>query len=182
MNELIKNKTAFKSFLLSLVAALTLSVILPGFTTKASANPINLTKNDLYSNEEVVTEQDLFEESLQANPNFLIELERAKFSYQMEINKQPKDEISTAGVITAPLKALKALGVTVKHGGTALSWLLKPFSKKYSVLIKKHSRHISNVLAKPENNTKAYIQAQLVKAGVPKSDAVTIVYWIFMVL
>lgn len=180
MNQLIRTNKAFKSLLLALAATLTLSLILPGFATKASAS--NLTDNDLYSNEEPVTEEDLLKESLQANPDFLVELERAKFLYKMEMNQQGQNEIGTQGVVTAPLKALKALGLTVKHGGTALSWLLKPFSKKYGVLVKKHSRHISNVLAKPENNTKAYIKKQLIKAGVPRSDASTVVYWIFMVL
>ncbi|MGG0644951.1 hypothetical protein ABE021_13595 [Sporosarcina gallistercoris] len=177
MNTLLKNKTAFTSIIFSLIAMLTLSVILPGFATKASASSIEST-----GNEALVTDLNLLQESLEDNPNFLADLEKAKGLYYSSIGLTYKDEVQARGVVTAPLKALKALGVTVKHGGTALSWLLKPFSKKYSVLVKRYSRQISNVLAKPENGSKAYIEKQLIKAGVPKSDAKTLVYWIFMVV
>ncbi|MBA4537265.1 hypothetical protein H1Z61_08945 [Bacillus aquiflavi] len=70
----------------------------------------------------------------------------------------------------------------MKHGGNTLSWLLKPFSKKVSVIVKRNSRKIARVLEKPEKATKSYIKSKLIKAGVKKSDAETIVFWIFMVI
>lgn len=183
MNTLLKNKLVFKSIVLSFVTMLALSLILPSYTIKANASSIDLTNNNnLTSDKENLTDFHLLKESLADNPNFANDLEEARTLFQLEVQNQYGDDVYANGVVTAPLKALKALGATIKHGGTALSWLLKPFNKKYSVLIKKYSRQISNVLAKPENGTKAYIQNQLIKAGVPKSDAITIVYWIFIVL
>lgn len=179
----MKNKVAFQSIILSFVTMLALSLILPSFATKASASSIDLTDdNNLPSDETTPTDIELLKENLASNPNFASDLEEARNLFQLEVQNQYGDDIYTNGVVTAPLKALKALGATIKHGGTALSWILKPFSKKYSVLIKKHSRKISNVLAKPENGAKSYIQKQLISAGIPKSDAITIVHWIFIVL
>lgn len=120
------------------------------------------------------------QENLAENPNFSSELEDARNVLQSQIVHE--DGIVTYGAAGGSLKALKALGLTIKHGGTALSWLLKPFNKKYGVLVKKHSRKISNALAKPEKATKSYLENKLIKAGVPKSDAKTIVYWILIVI
>ncbi|MCL7545643.1 hypothetical protein M8384_14845, partial [Staphylococcus aureus] len=86
------------------------------------------------------------------------------------------------GPIGATLKAIKALSPSLRHGGTAISWIIKPLSRKHAVLVKKYSRKMSNAIDRLDKSTKSAVENAFVKAGIPRSDAKTLTYIVFLVI
>lgn len=139
MNPSSVNKLTFKSFILTIVATLLLSFTFPMFSPKVSAS--SYTENQL--------EEDLYNQSLTENPNFKKDLLATKLRLSQEIYKQSNpSQVSPQGMLGGGLKGLKYLGSLAKHGGTSLSWLLKPFSKKTADTVKRNSHKIADALAK----------------------------------
>ncbi|HCY9772543.1 TPA: hypothetical protein O2F28_002918 [Staphylococcus aureus] len=87
-----------------------------------------------------------------------------------------------SGPIGATLKAIKALSPSLRHGGTAISWIIKPLSRKHAVLVKKYSRKMSNAIDRLDKSTKSAVENAFVKAGIPRSDAKTLTYIVFLVI
>ncbi|CAA3926776.1 hypothetical protein [Staphylococcus aureus] len=70
----------------------------------------------------------------------------------------------------------------MRHGGTAISWIIKPLSRKHAVLVKKYSRKMSNAIDRLDKSTKSAVENAFVKAGIPRSDAKTLTYIVFLVI
>ncbi|RAS77950.1 hypothetical protein [Priestia endophytica] len=161
-------KKTIKSMLLMIAFTMTLTVFSPLITETAKAA-------------EVQTEQEFYKEQVSENPNFSNDL--AKVKLQLASSKtSTSGQVTTQGVVGGTLKAIKALSPILRHGGTALSWALKPFSKKTAVVVKRNSRKAANAIDKLDKGTRGALENALVKAGVPRSDAKTIVYWVFMII
>ncbi len=167
-----------------MVTVLLTSLITTGFLQKVSAEEVSKVNKDFNKEEIDINdlEDNLYNRSLIENPDFESDLLSAKFILDKEIIKQNSGEVSAYGMLGGGLKGLKAIGTTVKHGGNTLSWILKPFSRKVSVVVKRNSRKIASALSKPQKVSKTYVKQLLRNAGVSKSDTDTIVWWIFMIL
>lgn len=105
MNTILKKKAVFKSIILSFVTILTLSMILPSFSTKADTSSVNLPNNNLPYEGASLTDFMLLQENLAENPNFSSELEDARNVLQSQIVHE--DGIVTYGVAGGSLKAIK---------------------------------------------------------------------------
>ncbi|HEG8958847.1 TPA: hypothetical protein SF999_002924 [Staphylococcus aureus] len=112
------------------------------------------------------------------NPNF--DLNSSVFANNsMTLNS---NKPTPRGPIGATLKAIKALSPSLRHGGTAISWIIKPLSRKHAVLVKKYSRKMSNAIDRLDKSTKSAVENAFVKAGIPRSDAKTLTYIVFLVI
>ncbi|WP_456363485.1 hypothetical protein [Priestia aryabhattai] len=158
---------AIKSLLVMIAFTLVVTVFSPLITEKASAA------------ETTQTEEEFYKEQLRENPNFSKELATTRVALG---NPAKQGDVTSQGVVGATLKAIKKLSPMLRHGGTALSWALKPFSKKTAVVVKRNSRKAANAIDRLDKGTKKALEDALVAAGVPRSDAKTIVYWIFMII
>ncbi|MFD9625083.1 hypothetical protein [Peribacillus muralis] len=168
MMNLAKTK---KIVLLALIFTLGFTSFAP-FLNKAQANEVNL-------NNEQIDEQKFYEEQLASNPNFNEDLVLVK----QQLGTTPQEsKVQGRGVIGGTLKAIKNLSPAFRHGGTALSWILKPFSKKSATIAKRNGRKIANAIDKLDSGTKTALENALVKSGVPRSDAKTVVYIIFTII
>ncbi|WP_186579697.1 hypothetical protein [Aquibacillus kalidii] len=165
----------FKSISLIVVFTLVLSTLGPILVNnKVSAASLTSSTEATDTN----YDNDLFDID---SPTFEQDLIASKLIYQQEFLKQTKGEYQTQGVVGIGLKGIKAFGKIVKNGGHMLSWVLKPFSKKYADAVKRNSKKIGNAFAKPEKASKSYIQNRLISFGVPKDDAkmiTKIVFWL----
>ncbi|WP_077307632.1 hypothetical protein [Terribacillus halophilus] len=206
----LKKSLLIKTAVSATALTLAFGTISPGFVAKAEEKKVTTEQQqvvvpvkveDSFYVDDFIPSQDVFpdaqgmydeeafhefyNENMMSNPNFnaeLLEL-RSQFNQQMNgRNNSVEGQFTTQGVFGHGLKGLKAIGTMVKHGGRALSWALKPFSAKTAKAVKKNSKKIGKALGKPEKASKKYVRDQLIKAGVSKKDADTIVYWIFMIL
>ncbi|MBM7645907.1 hypothetical protein JOD45_002132 [Scopulibacillus daqui] len=169
-NLLLKRKTV-KLVLSTLVFALIFTAFVPLLENKAQAK------------ENTTTEQQFYQEQLKANPNFEKDLSEVKLGLKNgSIPNQPPGKVQPRGGFGATLKAIKGLAPVFRHGGTALSWMLKPFSKKAATIAKRNGRKIANAIDNLDKGTRKALENALVKAGVPRSDAKTIVYIIFLII
>ncbi|GFZ78760.1 hypothetical protein GCM10010978_20190 [Compostibacillus humi] len=115
------------------------------------------------------------------SPSFRQDIMLSKSIIHQEIRNNQKG-VTTQGVLGAGLKGIKAFGSIVKNGGHMLSWILKPFSKKYADAVKRNSAKIGKALAKPEKATRSHVKKLLTDHGVPKDDAEMITKIIFWLL
>ena len=120
------------------------------------------------------------------NPNFDSELfegrQKANSIVFKETTPNATNDMVNKGVVGGTLKSIKALSPILKHGGTALSWLVKPLSKKHGVLIKKYSRKMASGIDKLDSATKSAVTNAFVKVGIPLSDAKTLTYIVFLLI
>lgn len=164
---IFSKRIVHKPFIITIIVTLLLSFVLPSSLQKVNAG----------SNNNLGDTND--------NTEFPANWSTATSTLQLHAFKQSElkqSDVSANGAIGTGIKGLKALGKIVKHGGTTLSWLLKPFSKKVAKAVKKNSKKIADALEKPEKATKSYIKKELTKRGVSEEDADTIVFWIFLII
>ncbi|WP_330948949.1 hypothetical protein [Virgibacillus sp. MG-45] len=110
------------------------------------------------------------------------DLRMSKFYFEQQVALQDEGEYTTNGILGAGLKGLKAFGAAAKNGGHILSWILKPFSKKYADAVKRNGAKIGKALDKPNKVSRAYVTKKLRNAGINKSDAEMITKIIFWVI
>jgi hypothetical protein len=167
------SKRIFKTTLLTMVLTLLMSTIGASFMhSKASASelptspPINKQQYD----------PDVFDVN---SPTFEQDLRNSEEIYKQLVGEHNNNHQSL--IFGKSLKGLKALGKVIKAGGHTLNYILKPFSRKAAVVVKRNARKIGNALEKPQKVSKDYVRKRLIKFGVPKGDAkiaTDIIFWI----
>ncbi|WP_339214448.1 hypothetical protein [Ornithinibacillus sp. FSL M8-0202] len=163
---------------LSVTLALTLLISTVGPSFVQAKNTLDLLPklpsedlHDKFPTDMFNSESDTFEK----------DLKMSKFYFEQQVALQDDGGYTTNGVLGAGLKALKAFGAIAKNGGHMLSWILKPFSKKYADAVKRNGAKIGKALDKPNKVSRSYVTKKLRDAGINKSDAemiTKIIFWI----
>ncbi|WP_010095187.1 hypothetical protein [Ornithinibacillus scapharcae] len=174
-------KKLFKTLSITVATTIVVSTVGPSFVSaKVSASSLSSESLPTLPSLDISYENydpDMFDLE---SPTFKQDVKKSESIIQQEIHKN-QEEISTQGVLGVGLKGIKAFGNVVKNGGHMLSWVLKPFSKKYSDAVKRNTSKIAKALAKPEKASRSYIKKRLMDFDIPKDDAeliTKIIFWI----